>query len=115
MDLLVRYYEYNIQEDDTISANVYAADPDEMRVTNTSGTFSATFTSGIMKEQYSSSYVPAGWKVPFNYLWFTRRQSQLARVNLIVPHTKGTSNASSYVYPCFYQITFIPEKLYDIN
>lgn len=114
-NILVRYTEYNIQADDTISSNKYYSVPDEMRVTNTSGTFSATFTSGIMKEQYSSSYVPAGWLVPFNYLWFTRRQSQLARVNLIVPHTKGTSNATTYVYPCLYQITYQPENLYDYD
>ena len=45
---LVRYNEYNIQEGDTISTNIYMGEPDEMRVTNNSGTFSATFTSGVM-------------------------------------------------------------------
>ena len=32
---------------------------------------------------------------------------------VIVPHTKGTSNATTYVYPCFYEITFYPENIYD--
>lgn len=114
-NMLVRYAEYNIQDADTISINKYYAVPDEMRVTNNSGTYSATFTSGLMMELYSSSYVPTGWLVPFSYLWFTRHQSQLAKVNLIVPHTKGTSNATTYVYPCFYQITFHPEDLYDYD
>ena len=114
-NMLVRYLEYNIQDGDTLSSNKYYSAPDEMRVTNTSGTFSATFTSGMMKDVYSSSYVPAGWLVPFSYLWFTRHQSQLAKVNLIVPHTKGTSNATTYVYPCFYQITYQPENLYDYD
>ena len=114
-NILVRYTEYNIQDDDTISSNKYYSAPDEMRVTNTSGTYSATFISGIMMDLYQNSYVPTGWLVPFSYLWFTRHQSQLAKVNLIVPHTKGTSNATTYVYPCFYEITFHPEDLYDYN
>ena len=114
-NILVRYAEYNIQSADTLSSNKYYGAPDEMRVTNTSGTYSAAFTSGVMMSLYSSSYVPTGWLVPFDYLWFTRHQSQLAKVNLIVPHTKGTSNATTYVYPCFYEITFQPENLYDYN
>ena len=114
-NMLIRYYEYNIQTSDTISSNKYYSEPDEMRVTNNSGTFTATFTSGIMSSVYSSSYVPTAWLIPFSYLWFTRYQSQRAKVNLIVPHTKGTSNATTYVYPCFYEITFQPENLYDFE
>lgn len=113
--MLVRYYEYNIQDADTISINKYVGEPDEMRVTNNSGTFTATFISGIMPTLYENSYVPTGWIIPFNYLWFTRYSSQLATVKLIVPHTKGTSNATTYVYPCAYEITFQPEKLYDYS
>jgi hypothetical protein len=107
VDLLAVYYEYNIQEDDTISANMYAADADEMRVTNTSGSYKATFTSGVMNSVYCSS-VPTGWLVPLRFLTFTRKQSNLAKVNIIVPHTKGTSNAATYVYPCLYQISYQP-------
>ena len=107
VDLLVRYYEYNIQDDDTITANLYAADADEMRVSNKSGSYTATFTSGVMNSVYGSS-VPTGWLVPLRFLAFTRKQSNLAKVNIIVPHTKGTSNAATYVYPCHYQISFQP-------
>ena len=107
VDLLVRYYEYNIQDDDTITANLYAADADEMRVSNKSGSYTATFTSGVMNSVYGSS-VPTGWLVPLRFLAFTRKQSNLAKVNIIVPHTKGTSTAATYVYPCQYQITFQP-------
>ena len=107
VDLLIRYYEYNIQEGDTITGNLYAADADEMRVSNTSGSFKATFTSGVMNSVYGSS-VPNGWLVPLRFLTFTRRQSNLAKVNIIVPHTKGTSTAATYVYPCHYQISFQP-------
>ena len=109
VDLLIRFYEYNIQEGDTITSNLYAADPDEMRVTNTSGSYKATFTSdGVMKTVYQSSSVPTGWLVPLRFLTFTRKQGNLAKVNIIVPHTKGTSNAATYVYPCLYQISFQP-------
>ena len=90
VDLLIRYYEYNIQEGDTITGNLYAADADEMRVSNNSGS------------------VPTGWLVPLRFLTFTRKQANLAKVNIIVPHTKGTSNAATYVYPCHYQISFQP-------
>ena len=107
IDLLIRYYEYNIQDGDTITANLYAADPDEMRVTNTSGSYSATFTSGVMNSVYGSS-VPSGWLVPLRFLTFTRKQSNLAKVNIIVPHTRGTSTAANYVYPCRYQVSFQP-------
>ena len=110
VDLLIRYYEYNIQDDDTITANLYAAEADEMRVTNNSGSYTATFTSGIMNSVYGSS-VPTGWLVPLRFLAFTRKQSNLAKVNVIVPHTKGTPTAATYVYPCLYQITFQPSSL----
>lgn len=111
-DMLVRYSEYNIQDDDTITSNLFAAEADVMRVRNVDGTFSATFISGVMKAVYGDN-VPTGWLVPLNYLVFTRHQSQLAKVNLIVPHTKGTNNAVTYVYPCLYQITFQPENNFD--
>jgi hypothetical protein len=106
-NILVRYFEYNIQDGDTISGNTFYPDPDEMRVTNTSGSFQATFTSGVMKTVYGGS-VPTGWLVPLRFLTFTRKQSNLAKVNIIVPHTKGTSNAATYVYPCLYQISYQP-------
>ena len=107
VDLLIRYYEYNIQDGDTITGNFYAADADEMRVSNNSGSYTATFTSGIMNSVYGSS-VPTGWLVPLRFLTFIRNQSNLAKVNIIVPHTKGTSTAATYVYPCHCQITFQP-------
>ncbi len=108
VDLLIRYHEYNIQEDDTITSNWYAAGPDEMSVANTSGSYKASFTSGVMMTVYKTSSVPTGWLVPMRFLTFNRRTNNLATVNIIVPHTKGTSNAATYVYPCLYHITFQP-------
>ncbi|MBR3940986.1 MAG: DUF4827 domain-containing protein, partial [Bacteroidaceae bacterium] len=100
-NMLVRYYEYNIIEGDTISTNSYMSEADEMRVTNKSGNYSATFTSGMMASMYGNA-VPTGWLTPLNYLYFTRMQGNLAKVNLIVPHSKGTVTATTYVYPCLY-------------
>ena len=113
-NLLVRYTEYNIQDGDTISSNLYASAPDEMRVTNHSGTYSATFTDGVMASIYGNA-VPTGWLTPLAYIVFTRSHSNRAEVNLIVPHSKGTSTAATYVYPCFYNIKFQPENLYDYD
>lgn len=109
IDMLIRYYEYNIQDGDTISGNLFSADADEMRISNKSGSYSATFISGMMKAIYGD-YVPTGWLVPLRFLKFVRSQSNLAKVNIIVPHTKGTSTATTYVYPCLYQITFQPSN-----
>lgn len=107
IDLLIEYYEYNIQEGDTITGNRYAAEDDEMRVSNISGSYKASFTSGTMLSVYGST-VPTGWLVPLRFLTFARPQANLAKVKIIVPHTKGTSNAATYVYPCLYQIRFQP-------
>ncbi len=110
LNVLVRYVEYNIAESDTISGNLYDSDnPDNMLINFNNGSYSATFTDGYMSSIYGSA-VPSGWLVPLPYIYFIRKQSQVAKVNIIVPHTKGTSTAASYVYPCFYQITFTPEK-----
>lgn len=107
VDMLATYDEYNIQSGTTVTSNLYATDPEEMRISNNSGSYTATFTSGVMYNVYGSS-VPTGWLVPLRFLTFNRRTSNLAKVKLIVPHTKGTSTAATYVYPCLYEITFQP-------
>ena len=116
LNVMARFFEYNISDADTLLGNIYDSDnPDQLRVELSHGSYSATFTDGYMKYTYGGA-VPTGWLAPLPYLYFTRNSSQYAKVRLIVPHTKGTSNASSYVYPCFYEITFIPDKnFYDIN
>lgn len=115
LNMMARFFEYNISDADTITGNIYDSDnPDHLRVELNHGSYSATFTSGYMKSVYGG-FVPTGWLTPLPYLYFTRNSSQYAKVNLIVPHTKGTSNATTYVYPCFYEITFQPENLYDYD
>lgn len=113
LNMIVRFYEYNISEADTINGNINDTDnPDYMRVEYKYGAYKANFTDGYMKAVYGDA-VPQGWLVPLQYLYFTRSQKQIAKVKIIVPHTKGTSEASSYVYPCLYYITYTPEKLYQ--
>jgi hypothetical protein len=115
LNIMARFFEYNILDGDTINGNTWDTDnPDHMRVKLSHGSYSATFTSGYMNNRYGS-YVPTGWITPLPYIYLTRNSAEYAKVNLIVPHSKGTSSATNYVYPCFYQITFIPEKLYDTN
>ncbi|MBR5334874.1 MAG: DUF4827 domain-containing protein [Bacteroidaceae bacterium] len=110
LNILARFVEYNIQSGDTIIGNLYDSDnPEVMRITYDSGSYSGTFTAGYMSSYYGNA-VPTGWLTPFPYIWLTRSAKNIAKVNLIVPHTKGTSTAASYVYPCYYQITFQPDS-----
>ncbi len=110
LNLLVRYTELDARDGSTLTTNKYEAEPDEVTVKNDSGSFEAAFSSGVMMSEYGTSAVPTGWLVVMPYLYFTRSQASLAEVNLIVPHTAGTSYAATYVYPCFYNITFQPER-----
>ena len=88
-----------------------AAVVDKMDVTNTSGTFTASFVAGesVMASDYGSTAVPAGWLTPLSYInvgRVTSEDDELAKVRLIVPHTQGQQYASSSVYPCYYEITY---------
>ena len=106
--VLCRYFEYDIMNGDTISSNIYYASiVDKMIVSlNKSGKYSATFTEGTMQSSYGSSYVPQGWLIPFQYVNLGRDTDNLAKVRLIIPHSYGTSDASTTVYPTFCEITF---------
>ena len=106
-----RYSEYDILNDTMTTQNLtvnYASIPDRMTVSRKSGTFTASFLSGVMASTYSTS-VPAGWLTPLTYIKVGRPQSmtdECAKVRLIVPHTQGHVYASSNVTPYFYTITF---------
>ncbi len=111
-DVLVRFEEYNINYGYTQlynNTNYFASVVDKMTVVNTSGTFSATFISGLMMDYYGSSQVPSGWLVPLTYVNLGRIMSeddQLAHVKVIVPHDQGHAYASSGVYACHYDLTY---------
>lgn len=120
--ILCRFLEFNILGDSIQlrnDVNYWHPNPDIMKITNYSGSFSATFDTeinggGAMYLQYNTTSVPSGWLVPFSYIRIGRQESEdegIAKVRLIVPHSEGQVNATSNVYPCFYEITF--QKMRD--
>ena len=114
-NICCRFREYNIEADSATFRNntdVYANTVDVMRVTNTSGTYSGSFTQGIMLSVYQTASVPAGWLVPFAYIKIGRPQSltdEKAKVRLIIPHSQGHAIATQDVLPYFYEITYEKE------
>lgn len=112
--VLCRFTERNILTDSLQLTNdilSFSSIVDKMTVTNSSGSFTASFIDGqsVMAMFYGSTSVPAGWLVPFTYIKVGRPETaedEIAKVNLIVPHTQGHAYASSGVYPCYYTITY---------
>lgn len=114
--LACRFIEYNILADSLINSNLnvsFANYPDILDVTCSYGSFTASFNislygTGAMYSRYQTTAVPSGWLVPLTYLRIGRQTSDdepISKVRLIVPHSQGTSTASSAVYPCFYEMT----------
>ena len=68
--------------------------------------YQASFTEGKMVEKYKSSVVPQGWIKPLDYIRLTRNSGKIAKIRIIVPHSSGTSNASGYVLPMYYEISY---------
>jgi len=125
VNISCRFYEKNILTDSilirndkeayiTLSGTSYnVADyVDKMTVKRTGTTITASFITGMMVMYHSSASVPAGWLVPLNYVNIGRPDpasddsQEISLVRLIVPHSQGTVDASSSVYPCFYEITY---------
>ena len=112
LGVVARYVECNIETGDTISGNLYEDNKelvDFFYVTRTGDSFSASFTRGHMYSIYGSSAVPNGWLVPFSYITPGRPNDKAAKVRLILPHSESTSIAAQYVYPTYYEITYILE------
>lgn len=113
-NVLCRYKEINLLTDSLQSSNLdmaFASLVDKMTVRRYYSTYSASFDSGssLMARIYNSTSVPNGWLVPLAYIKLGRLvndSDNLAKVNLIVPHSEGQSNASQRVYPCFYTVTY---------
>ena len=112
--VLCRFRERNLLTDSLQLLNdvpSMASLPEKMSVTNNYGTFTASFVSGesLMSTYYGSTSVPGGWLVPFTYINIGRQSDpdeEIAKVRLIVPASQGQADASQYVYPCLYDITF---------
>lgn len=110
VNLVCYFREFDILNDTTRAYNSYY--PDIMNVKRTSGSYTASFVSGVMYTAYGAS-VPSGWLVPLTYIKVGRPQSmtdEVSKVRLIVPHSQGHSTASSYVTPYYYEITFQRES-----
>ena len=122
-NIICRFTEYDIINNGYTSYNnssFLSAIPDVMRISRTSGSFSAIFTKsasltfgnktyGNMYYTYSSATVPAGWLVPFNYIRIGLPQNEneeVAKVRLIIPHSQGHTSASGNVTPFYYEIIF---------
>lgn len=114
--VLTRYVEFNIMGDSILTRNealYYSTTPDIIDISNSYGTFTASFSTdgggGSMYRTYLSAEVPAGWLVPFTYIHLGRQVNEddaIAKVRLIVPHSKGTAQARQAVFPCFYELSF---------
>ena len=109
---MARYMEQNIETGDTISGNLYANSPDFFTCSRKGDQFTASFTQGYMLGLYpnDNGRVPTGWLAPLSYITPGRPNDKAAKVRLILPHSESTSTAKQYVYPTYYEITYIPEK-----
>lgn len=130
VNILCRFMEYNIMLDSVLVRNdqrflLYSSTTDsydasqfidQMSVKRTGTTITASFVSGMMYQFHGSTSVPAGWLVPLNYISVDRpdpaadSDDEIALVKLIVPHSQGTADATSTVYPCYYEITYVRER-----
>ncbi len=122
LEILCRFSEYNIKNNQLLIRNDipyfivqnnqtydFSSFPDKMMVERIGSSFTGSFVSGAMSDYHGSAAVPAGWLVPLNYVNVGRPQNEeeeTAKVRLIVPHSQGTVDASSSVYPCFYELTY---------
>lgn len=112
--VLCRFTETNLLTDSLQLTNdilSFSSIVDKMTVSMSGGTFTASFISGesVMASAYSSTSVPSGWLVPLKYVKLgrpTNADEEIAKVNIIVPHTQGHQYASSGVYPCYYTLTY---------
>ncbi len=106
--LLCRFLEYDIESADTTYTNLYTPSIVDKRLckySHYSQSYTASFTEGRMLNSYNAT-VPQGWLKPLNFIRLTRDAGKIAKVRLIVPHSSGTTNASGYVLPFYYEITY---------
>ncbi len=115
--VLVRNDKVAYLSDGTSSSDVYDVSQylDKMTVKRTGTTITASFVTGMMYQYHGSASVPSGWLVPLNYVNVGRpnpinSDDEVSKVRLIVPHSQGTADASSSVYPCYYEITYERER-----
>ncbi len=106
--MLCRFLEYDIENADTTFSNLYTpsvVDKMQCSYAHRGRSYTGSFTEGYMYSNYGSA-VPQGWLKPLDFIRLTRNAGKIAKVRIIVPHSSGTSNASSYVLPYYYEITY---------
>ncbi len=96
--VLVRFKEYGIMSNDSLSNLGLSDVVDAFKYTVTTSSIAGIFTQGYMYRTYSSTAVPAGWLVALTYV------RDKAHVKLIVPSKMGHSTAQQRVYPYAYDI-----------
>ena len=108
--IICRFLEYDIENGYIVCNNhEYISVYDKMmcRYDLRGRSFTASFEKGgIMYSKYGS-VVPKGWLKPLSYIRLTKQSGREAKVRLIVPHSSGTSNASGYVLPMYYEISYL--------
>ena len=119
--IVSRYWEWNILGDSLQTTDMvpyFATNPEIMDVSNNSGTITASFNTevnggGAMYMTYKGNTsimaVPSGWLLPLTYVNVGRQTTAdegIAKVRVIVPHGSGHTDATTNVYPCFYEITY---------
>ncbi len=111
--LLCKFLEYDIESADTTNSNIYKSSIEDVMMctySHYSRSYTAWYTAGVMLSAYGSN-VPKGWLKPLNFIRLTKVAGEEAKVRIIVPHSSGTNNASGYVLPFYYEITYqIPPK-----
>ena len=115
--IICRFIEFNILSDSLQlrnDVNYWHSNPDILDAENNSGTITASFNKdynggGAMYMIYKNTSVPTGWITPLSFINLGRQttpEERIAKVRLILPHSAGQTDATTNVYPCFYEITY---------
>lgn len=100
-EILVRFSEYNILDKYVSYSNLDAVTwLDTYRYTVTSSSIAGIFLEGAYWQYYGSSAVPAGWLVPWDYIY------DKSHIKLIVPSDMGSTTAMQSVVPYYYDIKY---------
>ena len=112
-DLLVRFLEICLNDSTAIYNDTAPYDVDVLNITRSGGSYTGSFTQGLMKATYglngATLGAAQGLMVAFPYIKVGRPRSaddKVAKVRLIVPHSQGHSVAANYVYAYYYELSF---------
>jgi len=112
-DLLVRFLEICLLDSSALYNDTHPYDVDVLHIIRSGGTYTGSFTEGLMMSTYgyngAAFGAAQGFLVAFPYIKVGRPRSaddRIAKVRLIVPHSQGHTVASNYVYPYYYEFSF---------